>query len=76
MVALQGKKKKSLGWTLGLLPETLSIIIVFQKFFYKYAPPCHYSWFWRDRRASEKAIHFQLKIRWISEPKDKMTFLS
>lgn len=71
MVALQKKKKKISvcflkQWALSLYPN----------FFYAYAPPCHYSLFWGDRRASRKAIYFKLQIRWIAESKDKMIFLS
>lgn len=38
-----GEKIPNLGWTLGLLPETVGIIFVSESFFYNDAPPCHYS---------------------------------
>lgn len=36
-------EKKILGWTLGLLPETVGIIFVSKSCLCKDAPPCHYS---------------------------------
>ena len=44
MAALHRKgKKKILGWTLGLLPETVGIIFVSKSCLCNDAPPCHYS---------------------------------
>lgn len=59
------KKKKNLGWTLGLLPETVGLIL-YHLCRNNDAPPCRYYLFGggggRDRRASRKAIYFKLKI--------------